>query len=52
LKEILAGVILLPAAKWFVPGSRSQEAGIGISSSVEKTLHLITFAFFLQGAFC
>jgi hypothetical protein len=51
LKEILAGVILLPAAKWFVLGSRSQEAGIGVSSSVEKTLHLITFAFFLQGAF-
>jgi hypothetical protein len=52
LKEILAGVILIPTAKWFVPGSRSQEAGIGVSSSVEKTLHLITFAFFLEGAFC
>jgi hypothetical protein len=47
LKEMLAGVILLPAAKWFVPGSRLQEAGIDVSPSVEKTLYLIAFACFL-----
>jgi hypothetical protein len=52
LKEIPSGVMLLPAAKWFVPGSRSKEAGIGVSSSVEMTLYLIVFSFFLQGAFC
>jgi hypothetical protein len=49
---MLAGVILLPAAKWFVPGSRLQEAGIDVSPSVEKTLYLIAFACFLQGALC
>jgi hypothetical protein len=50
-KEILADVSLLPAAKWFVPGSWSQEAGIGVSSSVEKSLDWIAFALLFPGFF-
>jgi hypothetical protein len=51
LKEILAGESPLPTTKWFVPGSWSQVAGIGVSSSVEKSLDWIAFALVFPGFF-